>query len=65
MVKNPPSNAGDSGSIPGLGTKIPHATRQLSLHTATTEPVSSRASASQLERNPSTATKIPNVATKT
>ena len=24
MVKNPPSNAGDVGSIPGLGTKIPH-----------------------------------------
>ena len=22
MVKNPPSNAGDSGSIPGRGTKI-------------------------------------------
>ena len=26
MVKNPPSNAGDAGSIPGRGTKIPHAT---------------------------------------
>ena len=25
MVKNPPSNAGDSGSAPGRGTKIPHA----------------------------------------
>ena len=24
MVKNPPSNAGDVGSILGLGTKIPH-----------------------------------------
>ena len=24
-VKNPPSNAGDTGSIPGQGTKIPHA----------------------------------------
>ena len=24
MVKNPPSNAGDMGSIPGQGTKIPH-----------------------------------------
>ena len=23
VVKNPPSNAGDSGSIPGRGTKIP------------------------------------------
>ena len=37
MVKNPPSNAGDSGSIPGQETKIPHAAGQLSLHTATTE----------------------------
>ena len=27
-VKNPPSNAGDAGSIPGLGTKIPHAIRK-------------------------------------
>ena len=24
MVKNLPTNAGDVGSIPGLGTKIPH-----------------------------------------
>ena len=29
MVKNPPYNAGDTGSIPGQGTKIPHATGQL------------------------------------
>ena len=27
VVKNLPSNAGDAGSIPGLGTKIPHAAR--------------------------------------
>ena len=27
MIKNPPSNAGDVGSIPGLGTRIPHAVR--------------------------------------
>ena len=38
VVKNPPSNAGDAGSIPGRGTKIPHATGQLSLRTTTTEP---------------------------
>ena len=25
VVKNLPSNAGDSSSIPGQGTKIPHA----------------------------------------
>ena len=30
VVKNPPSNAGDAGSIPGQGTKIPHAKEQLS-----------------------------------
>ena len=37
-VKNPPSNAGDSGSISGQGTEIPHATGQLSPHATTTEP---------------------------
>ena len=31
VVKNPPSNAGDTGLIPGWGTKIPHASGQLSL----------------------------------
>ena len=30
VVKNLPSNAGDEGSIPGWGTKIPDATGQLS-----------------------------------
>ena len=39
VVKNPPSNAGDMGSIPGWGTKIPHAPGQLSPHTTTTEPM--------------------------
>ena len=29
-VKNLPSNAGDTGSIPGRGTKITHALGQLS-----------------------------------
>ena len=37
MVKNPPSNAGDAGSITGQGAKIPNAAGQLSLHTTTTE----------------------------
>ena len=37
VVKNPPSNAGDAGLIPGWGTKIPHATGQLSPHEATEE----------------------------
>ena len=33
MVKNPSCNAGDTGSIPGLGTRIPHAAAQLNVHT--------------------------------
>ena len=38
MVKNPPSNAGDLGSIHGQETKIPHAMGQLiSLCTPATE----------------------------
>ena len=37
-VKNPPSNAGDVALIPSRGTKIPHASQQLSLSAATTEP---------------------------
>ena len=35
VVKNLPSNTGDVGSIPGWGTKIPHATGQPSLHATT------------------------------
>ena len=38
VVKNPTCNAGDARLIPGWGTKVPHATRQLSPHTTTTEP---------------------------
>ena len=37
MVKNPPYNAGDGDSLPGQGTKIPHAAGQLSPHAITTE----------------------------
>ena len=40
VVKNPPCNAGDAGSIPGQGTKIPHAIEQLSQRASTTEPLS-------------------------
>ena len=29
MVKNPPPNSGDVGSIPGMETKIPYAAEQL------------------------------------
>ena len=38
VVKNPPCTAGDVGSIPGLGTNIPHASEQLSLCTETQGP---------------------------
>ena len=37
VAKNPPCNAGDSGSTPGQETKISHARKQLSLCTATRE----------------------------
>ena len=36
VVKNPPCNAGDTSSMLGPGTKIPHASGQLSLWGATT-----------------------------
>ena len=38
MVKNPPSNTEDTGSIPGWGTKIPHAVGQLSSCASTMKP---------------------------
>jgi len=37
VVKNPPCSGGDSGLIPGWGTKIPHAGQQLNPSTPTTE----------------------------
>ena len=37
MVQNQPSNAGNAGSIPGQGIKIPHVSGKLSLNTATRE----------------------------
>ena len=37
MVKNLPANAGNTGSIPGPGTKSPHAAEQLSPCVTTTE----------------------------
>ena len=73
VVKNPPSNAGDAGSIPGWGAKIPHAAGQLSPRATTTElghlnerarvlqttePTHSGARAAQLEReNPRATTR--------
>ena len=37
MVKNPPTNAGDAGSIPGRETKIPRSAGQPSPRATTTE----------------------------
>ena len=37
MVENPPCNAGDMSSIPGQGTKIPHAMGKLRSRATTTE----------------------------
>ena len=65
VVKNLPSNTGDSGSIPGRGTKIPHAAGQLRPRATTTESECSGALAPQLERILCTATKIPRAATNT
>lgn len=50
MVKNPPSNAEDVGSIFGQETNILHALGQLTPHSSTTEPVYSRAPALQQEK---------------
>ena len=49
VVKNPPSNAGDVGLIPGGGTKIPHAAGQLSPQATITEPSRSGAHGPQLK----------------
>ena len=38
VVKNPPPNEGDMGSVSGQGTESPNAMRQLSPRAATTEP---------------------------
>ena len=50
VLKNQSSNAKDISSIPGWGTKIPHATGQQTSCATTTEPVCSGARASQLEK---------------
>ena len=57
VVKNLPASEGDTGSIPGLGTKIPHATGQLSLCASTAEPTHSGA------HTPPTAARSPITAT--
>ena len=66
MVRNLPCNAGDANSIPGPGTKIPHAAEQLSPHVSTTELVHPQQRVCVPQRKiPHDATKIPCAATKT
>ena len=43
LIKNLPCNAGDMGLIPGWGTKIPHASGQLSSRTTTRQPQQNKA----------------------
>ena len=62
VVTNSPFNAGDLGLIPGLGTKISHATGQLSPH-ASTELAHSKARVLQLEKSLHAAAKIPHAVT--
>ena len=50
VVKNLPYNAGDTGSIPGQGTKIPHAVGQLNPCATTTKPKCPEACMPQLEK---------------
>ena len=59
VVGNAPSNAGDTGLIPGRGTRIPHAVGQLIPRATTTELtcLKYRAHAPQLERSLRAATK--------
>ena len=64
VVTNSLSNAGDLGLTPGLGTKISHATGQLSPR-ASTEPAHSKARGLQLEKSLHAATRIPHAVTKT
>ena len=52
VVKNPPSNARGVSSIPGQGTKIPHAAGHLSPSATTPGPVCSSVHTPQLEKMP-------------
>ena len=52
MIKNLPCNAGDVGSIPGLGSKIPYPMEHLDPNTSTTKPTATtRASVHHSERS--------------
>ena len=57
VVKSLSSNAGDTGSIPGQGTKIPHASGQLSTSATNREPCTLQWRAHVTQGRPSTAKK--------
>ena len=57
VVKNPPCKAGNMGSIPSWGTKIPHAEEQLSQLAATTVPTCLHHKSSLCAQDPCDATK--------
>ena len=57
VVENPISNAGDAGSIPGWGTKIPHAVEQLSPRAPTRESVPHDERSHGMQLRPATANK--------
>ena len=52
MVRNLPCKAGDAGSIPGRGTKIPHSLEKLSPQAATRESVSHNERSYMMQRKP-------------
>ena len=61
VVKNLSSNVGDMGSIPGLGTNIPHTIGQLSRHVTTREDCTLQQRVHMLRQRPSTVKKKKNV----
>ena len=64
MVKNLPCNAGDEGSIPAWGTRIPHALEKLKAPELQLLSPQALAPTCHSYRNQSTATKIPHVKSK-
>ena len=58
MVKTLPCNAEDTGSIPGLRTKVPHAVGQLGLQVATTKPACHHERSSRCNKDFDTAKSI-------
>ena len=55
MARTLPSHAGDVGLIPGWGTKIPHAAKQLRAEPALWSPCAAAREGCELQRGPSAA----------